>query len=159
MIFGKCECENEYEPSWPRILKFPPWRNCVSRSILIFLLALVCKTVKVQIITYIFTLLTLGQYVNKWISTRIIKDQFNILMMLMLWHLMRWCFWCADAADALMLLMGWCCWCADAAAAALMLLKCWCCLCTVAANVLLLLMAVAVAAAAAPMLLLLRWCY
>ena len=29
--------------------------------------------------------------------------------------LMRWCCWCTDAADALMLLMRWYCWCADAA--------------------------------------------
>ena len=26
-----------------------------------------------------------------------------------------WCWWCADAADAMMLLMRWCRWCADAA--------------------------------------------
>ena len=70
--------------------------------------------------------------------------------------LMHWCCWCADAADALillmllmrwctdapnalMLLMHWCCWCADAADAlmrwccwcadALMHWSCWCCWC------------------------------
>ena len=37
----------------------------------------------------------------------------------------HWCCWCADAADALMLLMRWCCWCADAADV-LMLLMHWC---------------------------------
>ena len=55
------------------------------------------------------------------------------------------CCWCADAADALMLLMRWCCWCcwccwyADAADK-LMLLMRWCCWCTDATDQMMLLL-------------------
>ena len=72
--------------------------------------------------------------------------------------LIRWCCWCANAADALllMLLMRWCCWWADTAdelillmvtdvlmqlmwwccwcVVAMMLLKSWCCCCYDAAD-------------------------
>ena len=53
--------------------------------------------------------------------------------------LMRWWCWCADAADAVMLLMGKNCLCADAADELLLLLRWWC-WCTDAANTLMLLM-------------------
>ena len=63
------------------------------------------------------------------------------------------CNWCANAADALMLLMRCCClccWCADAADALmlLMLLISLCCWCAYAADELILLM----------MMLLMHWC-
>ena len=54
------------------------------------------------------------------------------------------CCWCADAADALMLLMRWCCWCTKG----LMLLMCWCYWCADAAY-----------AADALMLLMLMMCW
>jgi len=77
------------------------------------------------------------------------------------------CNWCANAADALMLLMRCCClccWCADAADA-LMLLMRWCCWYADAADKLMLLMRLccwwadtADADAADVMMLLMHWC-
>ena len=49
------------------------------------------------------------------------------------------CCWCADAADAMLLLLHCCCWC-TVAADALMLLMRWCCCCADATEVLMLLM-------------------
>ena len=60
-------------------------------------------------------------------------DAADALMLLLL--LLRWCYWSADAANALLLLRWCCCECTDADAAdaadvLMLLLLLWCCWCT-----------------------------